>query len=396
MTEASQKDETLDIVVSEINPGSAEQFTRRLTDDLKGMIGVDVVGYARDGLEVVQITSHLHPDIVFIETDMAGIDGFEACKMAVAAAPETACVIVAEQINGELREKAMRSGARAIISLEDETLDLYELIKQLIETQGVKEKPEYKLATDPEKVPMAVAVTSAKGGAGKTTVASNLAVAFAKRFTDEVVLVDFFGQFGNVALSLDLEPPTTIADLLGYEDLDVDLVDGHLVKHETGLRVLAGVPRGIQENLANIDIPDLASMLGMLRRRYRFVLFDIQPLLWPATPYVLSRCQQILLLCGLDDIAAIRDTAALVGTLVNANIPKERIRLVANQVDRSNEFSVRDLEEATGMKVWAQIPKDTQVASNARNAGVPFVQDRPQAPISQVFGELVDQLLESI
>lgn len=391
MAEGQDK-QSIDIAISEVSPGSAQQFTSRLIDQLQGSLDVDVVGYARDGLEVVQMASHLKPEIMFVETDMAGLDGFEACRMGVAAAPETIFVIVAENIDTELREKAMRSGARAIINLADEDLNLFDLVQELVEVQEVTDRPEFEMATDPDKVPMNIAVTSARGGVGKTTVAANLSVKFAQKYKDQVVLVDFFGQFGDVALSLDLQPPATISDLLGYKDFDVDLVDSHLVPHKSSLRVLAGVPRGTQQSLSQVDIPQLASMLGMLRRRYRFVIFDIQPLLWPSTPYVLSRCQQILLLCGLDDIAAIRDTAALVGTLVTSNIPKERIRLVANGVDRGNEFSVKDLEDATGIDVWAEIPHDPQTVSNARNAGVAFVLDRPQAPISQVFGEMVEKI----
>lgn len=387
-----QDEQSIDIAISEVSPGSAEKFANRLVEQLQGSLDVDVVGYARDGLEVVQMASHLNPEIMFVETDMAGLNGFEACRMGVAAAPETIFVIVAEDIDTSLREKAMRSGARAIIDLEDTSLDLFDLVQELLEIQKVTDKPEFEMATDPDKVPMNIAITSARGGVGKTTVAANLSVKFAQKYEDQVVLVDFFGQFGDVALSLDLQPPATIADLLSYKEFDVDLVESHLVRHESGLRVLAGVPEGTQQSLSEVDIPQLASMLGMLRRRYRFVIFDIQPLLWPATPYVLSRCQQILLLCGLEDIAAIRDTAALVGTLVSSNIPKERIRLVANQVDRSNEFSAHDLEDATGIDVWAEIPHDAQTAANARNAGVPFVLERPQAPISQVFDEMVENI----
>ncbi len=382
------------VVMTEANPGSADNLRNMLTRLADSGYRLDIVGYARDGLEVAQMAAHMKPDLMFIDTEMPGIDGFEACKLAVSANPDTLCIMNAESITPDMTVAAMRAGARAVLGLQQSEADVRKLIDDLIELRGAKSKPEFALATDPEKMPVSIAVTAAKGGVGKTTTATNLAVTIAKRFRGQVVLVDFFGQFGNVALSLDLHPNLGIGDLMGYEELDLDLVESHLVTHESGLKVLAGISRGTQEDMLNINIPHLAALLGMLRRRSRFTVLDIQPLLWPATPYVLSRCQHILMVATLDDIASMRDTAALIETVVKANVPIERIKLVANRIDRESQFSIRDLEETTGMKVWAQVPNEYAICSTARNEGVPFVISRPREPISRAFEQMADHILQ--
>jgi len=390
----SEDSNIVNIVISEANPGGSDELRSKLLREVRGTHEVNIVGYARDGLEVVQMASQFKPDLIFVNAEMPGIDGFEACNMAVAASPETVCVMLVSGATPEHTTAAMRAGARAIIDLNQPDLDISRLVEELTALKEAKDSSEYAMATDPDKIPLSIAVTGAKGGSGKTTVATNLASVFVRRFHGEVVLVDFFGQFGNVALSLDLHPTADIGDLMSYQELDVDLVDGHLATHESGLKVLAGTPGGNQEALSQVDIPQIASLVGMLRRKYRFVIFDISPLLWPASPYVFSRCQQIIVVSALDDIATIRDTASLITAIANANIPKERIRLVVNNVTKSNEFTIEDLQEATGLQVCAKIPYEFSVVTTARNVGVPFVNSRPQIPISRVFEDMVDRLLK--
>ncbi len=61
-------------------------------------------------------------------------------------------------------------------------------------------------------------VFSAKGGCGKTTLATNMAAALADRGRREVCLVDLDLAFGDVAIALQLFPAHTIADAVPLGD----------------------------------------------------------------------------------------------------------------------------------------------------------------------------------
>ena len=384
------------VVISEVNPGTAEGLRHDLITGVSGEEQVQIVGYARDGLEVAQLACQLKPDMLFIDEDMPGLNGYEACKLAAAAAPDSICVIIANSDQQSVADKAMRSGARAVIRRERPAGQLTELIGQLAQLRETKHGDQYALVTDPAKVPMTVAVTSAKGGVGKTTICTNLAVLFAKRFPGQVALVDFYGQFGDVALALDLRPDQTIADLTHFGALDADLVESHLIKHESGLKVLAGVGRGQPQLQPSADVLHLAELFGLLRMRYRFVFFDIPPVLWTATTYILSRCNHIVVVSNTIDLATLRDTTALLETILSSHMPKERIHLLANRISRQNQFTIRDLEEATGFEVAAQLPDDPQTVLGSYNEGKPFVLANANSPVAQALQKLMARLLQGV
>jgi len=384
------------VVISEVNPGTAEVLRQDLVNQMTGDEQIQVVGYARDGLEVAQLACQLRPDILFINEEMPGINGYEACKIASAAVPESICIMVTNGEPAAISEKAMRCGARAVIRQVRGSESLGDLVQQLAQLREVKTSEQYGIATDPAKVPMSVAITSAKGGVGKTTIATNLAVLFAKRFPGQVVLVDFYGQFGDVALALDLRPEQTIADLTRFGGLDQDLVETHLIKHESGLKVLAGVGRGQPQLQAEADVPHLAQLFGLLRLRYRFVFYDIPPILWTATTYVLSRCNHVIIVANTIDLATLRDTTSLLETILGTHMPKDHIHLLANRLSRQNQFTVKDLEEATGFEVVAQLPDDPQTAMGSYNEGKPFVLAHPNSTLTQALQKLMARLLQGV
>ncbi len=94
----------------------------------------------------------------------------------------------------------------------------------------------------------------------------------------------------------------------------------------------------------------------------------------------------------LDDIALLRDTASLIEVIIKGNVPSERIKLIVNRASKSTEFGTSDIEETTGLKVWAEIPDQFAVVSTARNEGVPFVISRPREGVSQAVESIAKQI----
>jgi len=213
--------------------------------------------------------------------------------------------------------------------------------------------------------------------------------------------VDFYGQYGNSSLMLDLRPSYDIAQLAFFAgEMDATVLDTHLTTHsDSSLRILAGHPgsAGVGGQLSPPqEIAFLADMIGLLRRQFRFVFFDIPPLLGAASQYVFSRSQYIVLVSALLDLSTVRDTATLYRQLLDERIAPERIVLVANRVSRANELAIDDLEQSTGTRVNHQIQEDIGAAIASINEGAPAVLSRAGSAFARGVRELADLLEQSM
>ena len=400
---AEETKSTIKLVITEPQPGAADALRAQLTSEQGGSEkGVEIIGYARDGLEAAQMAAQMTPDIILVHEELPGMNGYEACEMISLAAPDVAAALLVapdRAANADVTTRALRAGARAVLSTESSTETLESTLDNLVTLKTLRSQPEYELVVDPMKMPVTIAITGAKGGIGKTTIASNLAVSFAKRFPDEVLLVDFYGQYGNVSLMLNLSPNGNIGELASFaSELDINIIETHLARHqESSLRVLPGSPELIDTHLPPImehsEVVFLADLIGLLRRHYRFVFFDVPPLVSHASNYVFSRCQYILLVSTLIDLNTLRDTATFYKQLMAMHMSPERVKIILNRVSRSNEFSADDLEQATDAKIAFQLPDDPGTTLSSINEGVPCVISRPNSAMARGIHELTDQLV---
>lgn len=392
----------ISIIITESQPGGSEDLQRRLSQYFEEHAGggINVLAVAHDGLEAAQMAVRLQPNVILLDEEMPGMNGYEAAEMIALAAPDVASVLVVDAThsdNDRVAARALRAGARAVLTPELPTDQIAKVLTTLAQLPDARRREEYELITNPAKMPVTITVTGAKGGIGKSLLTVNLAVSFARKYPDQVVLVDFYGQFGNTVLMLDLQPNYSIADLATFAgEMDVSILQSHLVRHDNStLRVLAGYPgyAGLNGSLSpEAEILFLAELIGLLRRHYRFILFDLPPLIGAASDYIFSRAQYIVLVGALNDISAVRDTAALYRQLLDQRIAPERIWLIGNRVFRHGDLTVQDLEQAAGTQVCVRIPEDQATAVASINEGSPAVLSRPSSVLSRGVRELFDLL----
>jgi DNA-binding NarL/FixJ family response regulator len=86
---------------------------------LKRAEGFELVGEAATGEESVDKVVELTPDLVLMDINMPGINGIEATRRIVAAAPETVVFLCSTYQLGDLPADAKTSGARAYVNKEE-------------------------------------------------------------------------------------------------------------------------------------------------------------------------------------------------------------------------------------------------------------------------------------
>src|SRR5205085_948217 len=120
-----------------------------------------------------------------------------------------------------------------------------------------------------------ICILGPKGGTGKTLTACNLAVSLALS-GQRVAIVDLDLQFGDVALSLGMAPEKTIYDLAkSGGTLDAEKLDGYMIAHESGVKVLAAPTR--PDHASTVTVTFLRDVYAVLRSSYDYVLVDTPP-----------------------------------------------------------------------------------------------------------------------
>lgn len=331
------------------------------------------------------------PDLVLMETDLPVLDGFAAAQMITLAAPGTLVALIGGgETPGDLR-RALHSGVREFIPRPVRTDVLRAALDRLVSLREQRQTPEFRNLTDPSRIPMTISVTGAKGGVGKTTLTTNLACALAQENPGNVVLLDLYTQFGDVATLLNLSPRRTVADLVPHADeLDPQLVADHLEAHNSGLRVLIGSvdPRPLDFFPTRF----MENLMGVLKRSYRYILVDVPPILHPGTLYMMGHSQAVVLVANLFDLTTASDTKKLLDAIKGKHVPEERLNVMLNRVSKENQLQVKDIERAFGHPIAATIPNDGKLVPTSINRGVPFVITHPDAPISLSVKEFMGKL----
>src|SRR6266851_5353463 len=352
---------------------------------------LEVVGLAQDGQEAVQQALQLRPDLVLLDHALPVIDGFQAAGMISLAVPGTMQVLVGPTDGPETLRRALRAGARDLVQRPITRDQLRQTLIGVSELRWVAETPEYRNSTDLSRIPQTISVTGAKGGVGKTTLATNVAVALARQAPGQTVLIDLYSQFGDVPTMLNLNPRRTLADLVpATEEMDLQMVEEHLETHSSGLRV--GIGSIQPQPLDLFTTRFLEQLVGILKRQYRYVVVDVPPILHAGTLYMLAHSHTVLLVANLSDLTTAGDTKKLLDAVKGSYVPRERIRVVLNRVSRENQLRISDIEKAFGQATVALIPNDGRIVPSSVNQGGPFMMSHPGSPIS----EAVDQLVASL
>jgi pilus assembly protein CpaE len=220
-----------------------------------------------------------------------------------------------------------------------------------------------------------IVVVGPKGGAGKTVVATNLAVALAEA-GEHVALVDLDLQFGDTGLVLGMPPTHTIYDLVTSGGaLDAEKLRDYLTSHESGARVLQAPAR--PDQAAMVDVEFLRQMFAVLRANEDWLVVDCSP---GFTPEVIAAIDAATDVCivGTVDAAALKNTKLGLETLDLMGVAPETIKLVLNRSDSRLGITPDDAQGILGRSVDVLIPSHRDVARSA-NDGRPIITTQPRS-----------------
>lgn len=366
-----------------------------LTSQLDGLVRdtpvrqVSGIAGARQVLE--DRTSGVEAVVVGPETVVA--DAMKGARTLRQTAPTINIVLVAAEATPDVLRDAMRSGIADVLERRPSDDDLLDAVNRARELTNELRAAAGDIAgpTQSTSNRRTITVFSTKGGAGKSLLATNLAVLLAEEAPDEVVLVDLDLHSGDDAVMLQLLPNWTIADAASRgSGLDADQLRGFLTTHTSKLRLLAAPMHPAQADEIKSD--SVGHIISLLRGMFRYVIID-----GPAqfTDPLLTAIDHtdVVVVVAMMDVPSIKNLRMSSQTLQEIGVPRDRIRLVLNRADSKVGLTVKEVESSLGTQIDAQIPSSREVPY-AVNQGQPIVTERPRSGVSEAIRELLDQLRE--
>jgi pilus assembly protein CpaE len=304
------------------------------------------------------------PDLV-----VADIRGDEAAAMLMLEqlrvwAPAAAIFAVAAQADPNLILKAMRAGVNEFL-VWPPTEDLFnDSVRRAVSRR--------ESAQEAAPAARTMVFFGAKGGAGTTTVAVNCGVDVARMSKKPTVIVDLKPGLGEAALFLGVRPKYSLLDAIdNLPRLDKHMLQSLVVKHKSGLEILAGSDQF--DRPAAADAGAIGEVFRVLARNYEYILVDAGNQINQQSAAALGTADEVFLVLT-PDVPSIRNAQRLLNRLRQLGAHKDRVRILLNRAAEPFPIPPKQIEGALGHPIHHTFASDYKVVSTALNSGVPLAQ----------------------
>jgi pilus assembly protein CpaE len=362
--------------------------------------GIDVAGDAGSGEEAITKALELRPDIVVMDINMPGMDGIAAAEIISQRLPTSPIIMMSVHGEAEQLKRSISAGAREFLVKPFSADEFSTSIRQVYERELVRrEQVASAMPAAPVAAPLDAAdlgehqiigVFSPKGGAGRTTIATNLALALQRETNGRVCLVDANLQFGDVGVLLNLNPKNrSMLDAVDGGEPDRDITNSVVIDHSTGIRVLLAPPS--PEGADLVTPAYLRRMVDFLREGHDFVVVDLPSALNDHSLAIMDAADQIVVLTALE-ITTIKNVRLFLEVADQLEYDRSKIRLVVNRSDSAQGIRIADVEASIRRSIDGTIVSDGRLAVLAVNRGVPFVVSHPDGALSRDVTKLARTL----
>jgi Flp pilus assembly CpaE family ATPase len=297
-------------------------------------------------------------------------------------------VLLVARPDPELLHAAMRAGIRDLLDPAADVVEVRAAIDRAASAAAGRRRVLRPVEDSARYTGRVITVASPKGGVGKTTIATNLAIGLTSSAPQSTVLVDLDVQFGDVASALGLVPEYTLPDAVqGPASQDTMVLKTFLTQHPSGLYAVCGSESPAAGDTVTAD--DVGRLLALLAREFRYVVVDTAPGLSEQTLAALDRASDVVMLSSMDvpGVRGLRKELDVLREL--CMIPAGR-HVVMNFAEPKGGLSVRDVETTIGTGVDVVLPRSSAVPAST-NQGVPLLESGRRDPMTKELRRLVSR-----
>jgi len=371
--------------------------------------GYNVLG-ARSGFRGLSLAESESPDLIMVDGMMPEMDGWEVCRR-VRGTPKLADIpIIMFTAVDEAEQKLAGFDAGA-----DDYLDeLLERVRTILEDRTPKAAAETRLHEPPPQkkkapvrdmgspVPNTISFTSsgsvtavlgARGGAGATTLAINLASSLASTGR-HTTLVDLDLIQGHVALYLSQKHENGLNHVLSQpESRWPEALKAELSKYNDHLDLLL-----THTQLASEPLPlrpeQTLNLLQPLIKPGHHLIIDCGHQLTEVVESVLAQANQIIV-CLRPERVALANARLLLEHLHEIAPPATAVRAIIFDFSGLMAIPHESLEKFLNHPLTAILPVSPTEMNQAVNKSIPLVQLNPQAKASLLIRQIAQQLIKA-
>jgi|GEM_PF-373273 len=343
---------------------------------------------ANNGEEGLTVAASQPFDLILLDVMMPGMDGYHVARR-LRSDPRTKHIPIlmfTARAQSADAEAGMEAGADAYISKLTAVDEVLKKIDGLL--AAARNKPPtatvsppapptpQAAASAPASVGARVAETSAqpasrsicilgcRGGVGATTLAVNIAAAFIRR-ARHVCLIDLWHISGHAAPMLRLQSKPSWGDL--YSDLNPNTIGSALIKHPSGMRLLAAP---MEPQISGLTAQVFNSLTHILPTFFNEVIFNASPSLDLATRMALIYSERVVFVLA-PEVTTVPSAAAMLEYFNSINLPPQRLRVVLNHPSPNLSLPLTAIERGLGRAIDAILPYDPSQA-RALAQGLPL------------------------
>lgn len=297
------------------------------------------------------------PNLIVVETSLPPGEIPSALERLAEVCDAATRLILLGHINDVvLYRELIRSGVSEYIVLPTTAQTIVSAISELFAAEGA------------EPIGRTIGFISAKGGAGASTVAHNVAWAISQHVRQDVLILDMDLPFGTAGLNYNQDPPHGIADALGATQMDQVMLDRLMSKAANHINMLTAP--AVLDRAFDFEERDFESIIELAQRSTPLVVLDI-PHAWTGwIRHTLATVDEIVIVAE-PDLANLRNAKNLSDTLKSLRPTEAEPLLVMNRVGmpKRPEISPTEFAGSVECKLLGQIGFDAATYGTAANNG---------------------------
>ena len=317
--------------------------------------------------ELVSRLRESAPNIMVVDVQDDPELGVKFIQFLADTAPGVRVIAAGPTLSSELLLAAMRAGVSDFLTKPVETGQFLAAVERVTGQLGRAAGGE--AARKPGQI---LAVFGAKGGAGATTFASNLAIIVHRLTGKKTLLVDLDLELGEVALLLGVQPRFNFIDMVqNFHRMDAGLLASYIDQHSSGVHLLSAPYH--PERAEQVSGDEIRRILHFLRGHYDYIVVDTSKSFSPTTMAAFDQSDQVFLVTTVD-LPSLRNIQRGLPMLKRVlRRGEEQVRLVVNRYHDDNPISLDDVRKAVGLKVYWTISNDYEAVMDSINSGKPIV-----------------------